>query len=591
MNSTFEPYRNRSHLTSVYVRASNWFEIHPRTVRHAMRVSVLFMISFTLLNAGLFSVQNGRTSALTTLNGKSYGLMPIEDAKKVLKMAHTSAQLTVRIGSNTVLLNAKQSGVALDADKTLSPLTDRKGWQRIPLVSALGNLFTGIKPQYITNQVVLAETLAPYMTKQSIPAINASVTIPADLSKPAIIIPEKSGSELTAAVAADQIAASIHANDFTAKINGIKVPATWTELDMRAFMPAIESARRTSMTVQADDKKVTISASALAPMLVVDTTGAELKMSLDSTKLQAYLESQARTFYLAPIAIKTVQKDGTEITRTEGVAGKKLDSAATTALAITAFQNGLKEVTPAIATLTPEVLVTRTYSNTDTGLFKTIEDFAKTHTGQYRVAAVELNGLGNRSAFYNADTSIITASTFKLFIAYGILQKVENGSITMQSNTPLGSVEYCMVKMIHISDNECSKALQDIVGWTSFDKKLIADGFTKTQLSNYTGDKHSTARDEMSLVTRLYNHELLNTESTDYLLNLMKNQIYRSGIPAGSRGSVVADKVGNLYALNHDIGIVYSPKSTYALVILTDGAGGWNNVKLLSQLVYDFYNQ
>ena len=162
----------------------------------------------------------------------------------------------------------------------------------------------------------------------------------------------------------------------------------------------------------------------------------------------------------------------------------------------------------------------------------------------------------------------------------------------MESPTNEGTVKYCIERMIHISTNECGIALHNVLGWKEFDQKLIADGFTSTALNNNSSsDKRTTARDEMKLITGIYNRELLNEESTVYLLGLMKKQIWRSGIPAGSRGSVVADKVGYLYSLTHDIGIVYSPKSTYALVVMTDGAGGFGNIKLLAQKVYDFYNQ
>ena len=95
----------------------------------------------------------------------------------------------------------------------------------------------------------------------------------------------------------------------------------------------------------------------------------------------------------------------------------------------------------------------------------------------------------------------------------------------------------------------------------------------------------------MELLTGIYNNELLSVESTDYLFGLMKQQVHRQGIPAGSRGSEVADKIGFLGSWNNDIGIVYSPKTTYGLVILTEGAGGLGGVQKLSQEIYDFYNQ
>lgn len=70
----------------------------------------------------------------------------------------------------------------------------------------------------------------------------------------------------------------------------------------------------------------------------------------------------------------------------------------------------------------------------------------------------------------------------------------------------------------------------------------------------------------------------------------MKRQIYRSGIPAGSHGAAVADKVGFLDGYLHDAGIVYSPKATYALVIMSSGSS-WSNISDLADAVYEFMNE
>lgn len=592
MQSSKFPKINFPSPAHLYARLHTWFLVRPKISKHAMHVSLLAMFGFTLLNAGVFTFNNGRTSAFTTINGQAYGLMSIDSAKQLLKTAEASKQLTASINGKTYVLNSQEIGVTVNADKTFSALESTKGWRHLPVISAVGNLFTDTKPVYDINEATLVGSLLPLVKEDITPAKNASVTVPADPKAPVTITPEATGHEMTAVIAASKLIEAINNGDFTAKLNPEVLQPKWTELDIRAFLPSVESARKTSLTFQAEDKKLVLTSEILAPMLVIDTSGTKLKMSLDENLLKAYLEKQAVLFYVAPIAVKTVQKDGTEISRIEGANGKQLDSQATAKLAVTAFENGLTSVQASLATVSPQVLVTKTYSNTSTGLYKTIEDFANSHSGTYRVAAVELNGPSNRSAFYNSDSSVITASTFKLFLSYGILQQVEAGQITMGSSTSQGTVSECMYKMIHISDNTCASALQSVLGWVAFDKKLIADGFTSTQLNNSSGgDKHSTARDEMNLVTKLYNHELLTAESTDYLFNLMENQIYRSGIPAGSNGSVVADKVGFLYALNHDIGVVYSPKATYALVILTDGAGGWTNVRLLARQVYDFYNQ
>jgi len=70
----------------------------------------------------------------------------------------------------------------------------------------------------------------------------------------------------------------------------------------------------------------------------------------------------------------------------------------------------------------------------------------------------------------------------------------------------------------------------------------------------------------------------------------MKTQVYRQGIPAGSEGAVVADKVGFLEdgTLN-DVGIVYGKNSTYVLSVLSTGSS-WASIANVATAVYDFMN-
>lgn len=592
MNPLTPQSHRRPDMIGLYVRLSNWAELHHKALSHAKRGAVVLAIGLTMLNAGLFTVQNGRTAPLTVVNGKSYSLMPLEEAKERLQNEHKDAQITAKIDGASVVFNAETAGVSVDADETFRSVMGKTGWQRIPLVRAIAGLFTGTKPVYEVDSQRLITALKPHVTERVVPAEDANVQIPQNADDPVVIVPEKKGSELTTESAAADLMENIKAGEFAVKLSAHTLQPRWTEFDIRGFLPAIESARKTALTIGSGDTKVELTTVVLAPMLQLKTDETRLKMTLNQDLLKKYLDAQSQVFFAAAVATRTVQKDGTEVSRTEGKEGHKLDAAATAVLAARAFEDGVTAVTPALAAVVPDVLVTRTYSNTDAGLYKKIEDFAKSRKGSFRVAAVQLSGEGNRSAFYNADTSIVTASTYKLFIAYGTMQKIEDGSLTLQTATPLGTVEDCMYQMIHFSTNECAKALQDILGWAAFDKKLQADGFTATQLHNSEGtDKHTTARDEMKLLTKLYNRELLNDTSTEYIFDLMKKQIYRKGIPAGSQGAIVADKVGFLDGLYHDIGIVYAPKCTYALVILTDGSVGWDPIRQLSQQVYEFYNQ
>jgi beta-lactamase class A len=148
-----------------------------------------------------------------------------------------------------------------------------------------------------------------------------------------------------------------------------------------------------------------------------------------------------------------------------------------------------------------------------------------------------------------------------------------------------------MQKMILVSDNTCAWAILDLMGWNETQKQIDAAGFSYTKINNSVGGyMKSTANDLAKLLKGLYNGTLLQSSSTDYLFKLMKHQIYRSGIPAGSPGATVADKVGFLNSWNHDAAIVYAPHSTYVLVIMTTGAD-FTKIKELSNQIYNLYNQ
>jgi beta-lactamase class A len=161
----------------------------------------------------------------------------------------------------------------------------------------------------------------------------------------------------------------------------------------------------------------------------------------------------------------------------------------------------------------------------------------------------------------------------------------------LSSQTSAGSLDSCLQKTILVSDNNCAQAIIDLIGWNETQNQVKAAGFSSTNVNNSGGGyMSSTAADLASLLKGLYDGSLLNTSSTDYLLNLMKQQVYRSGIPAGSPNAVVADKVGFLDSWNHDAAIVYAPNSTYVLVILTTNSS-FSQIKALSNQIYNLYNQ
>lgn len=226
------------------------------------------------------------------------------------------------------------------------------------------------------------------------------------------------------------------------------------------------------------------------------------------------------------------------------------------------------------------------------GLQKLVESFASSQGVPFKVSVIEISGK-QRTAAFGQNDSMKTASTYKLFAAYSALKGIERGQYSFGTQTGQGTLDYCLQQMILVSDNNCGEAVGGLIGWTALTNQAHAAGFTSTILNDATpdGNLRSTASDEANFLKKLQNGQLLAVDHTKYLLDLMKRQIFRSGIPAGSRGAAVADKIGTLLTgVTDDAGIVYGPKSTYVIVVMS-GASNFNSINALSAQVYDYLNR
>jgi len=204
-----------------------------------------------------------------------------------------------------------------------------------------------------------------------------------------------------------------------------------------------------------------------------------------------------------------------------------------------------------------------------------IDAFAKKYPGQTSIVVTDLTD--NATASTDADDVTISASLYKIFVAWGIYQKIDNGSLTLQSATGTGlSVGQCLYAMITVSDNDCGYALGNMVGWAALDGSLANIGLTHTTTNNYDAagnlinDKVTTAHDVSLFLGKLYHGQLLSQKSTDAFITLLKEDQLNTWLPSGlPSGTVIAHKTGALYNLVHDAGIIYSGNVEYLLVVMT----------------------
>lgn len=274
-----------------------------------------------------------------------------------------------------------------------------------------------------------------------------------------------------------------------------------------------------------------------------------------------------------------------ETSRTNGVDGKSLVMDETLE-AIRAFIDSDEEVIKIAVNVTPPTdKYVRTFSENDETLTAIIEKYTSNHTGVYGVSLVELDGK-NRRASFNDTKVFTTASTYKLFVAYSSLLRIEDGIWDWSDNISNGrNLETCLSEMIMYSDNECGIALINKIGRDVISNEAQAAGCTETTFLGAEGIETTPANLSLFLA-QLKTGQILNLQSSrDFLMDVMNQNIYRLGIPQGLGPDYnVSNKVGFLYDLLHDASIVDAPDGSYILVIMTDGSS-WEMIADLAEQI------
>jgi beta-lactamase class A len=213
---------------------------------------------------------------------------------------------------------------------------------------------------------------------------------------------------------------------------------------------------------------------------------------------------------------------------------------------------------------------------------------------------------------YNADQYFHAASTMKLAVLLGVFRQIDRGELALDAPVhvrnrftsivnqepfmlDLGrdadpdvyghlgktmSVRELAYWMITKSSNLATNLLVDVIGIPVIQlalDELEIDGVrvlrgVEDQLAFDAGlNNEVTANGLVKLLRLIADGRAYSKASCDEMLEILLDQQYRSGIPAGlPKAARVAHKTGNISTVHHDAGIVYlDGRAPYVLVILT----------------------
>ncbi|HEY6958041.1 MAG TPA: serine hydrolase [Candidatus Limnocylindria bacterium] len=186
------------------------------------------------------------------------------------------------------------------------------------------------------------------------------------------------------------------------------------------------------------------------------------------------------------------------------------------------------------------------------------------------------------------DEPVITASLYKLGVLLEAERRVDAGElkytdvITIEpddvvedgSFEPVGTeltVDEALEKMITVSDNGAAQALWRVLGPANIDATLVKVGIANFHVAlDHDEDNVATPRAIATFFTMLANKTLVSAAASDRMLARLERQEINDRLPASlPDGVVVAHKTGNLPALVHDAGIIFTPSGPRVVVAMT----------------------
>jgi beta-lactamase class A len=213
---------------------------------------------------------------------------------------------------------------------------------------------------------------------------------------------------------------------------------------------------------------------------------------------------------------------------------------------------------------------------------------------------------------YNADHYFHAASTMKLAVLLGVFRQVDRGELALDApvhvrnrftsivnqepfmldlgrdadpdvyghlgkTMPVRDLAYWMITK---SSNLATNLLVDVVGIPTIQQALDELEIDGVRLLRGVEDQSAfeaglnnevTAHGLLKLLRLIAEGKAYSQKACDEMLEILLDQQYRSGIPAGlPKAARVAHKTGNISTVHHDAGIVYlEGRKPYVLVILT----------------------
>ena len=244
----------------------------------------------------------------------------------------------------------------------------------------------------------------------------------------------------------------------------------------------------------------------------------------------------------------------------------------------------------------------------------TLNNIISKEKGTYSV--VIRNLVTNEVVKINERTKMEPGSLYKLWVMATVMEKLEKGELTedqLLSDSVVNinsafkidpesaeltegivsfTVNTALEQMITISHNYAALILAKKIRLASVDAFLSRYNFQDSLIGQ---PPQTTAEDISLFFDKLYKKELVTTERSIQMLDLLKRQKLNNKLPKYlPSGTIIAHKTGEIGTFSHDAGIVYSKNGPYSIVIFSDSGipkEAEETIARLSQATYTYFEE
>ena len=432
-------------------------------------------------------------------------------------------------------------------------------------------MYTGdvVQADVYYTSAVLQEVSEEQAAQLSTAPMNARLAIENGML---IATAERRGSDVTAESVYKAIS---EASPILGDTTAIVVPAIRSNpqagsKSLEAVRSAAESALGRQVVIRAGTHTFIPDDVTVASWLKIGTngTGGPI-LELAGDKVDEYLDTIDTETGVAPGQTNINLTNGREISREAGSSGLAIDRVPLKQKIAEWLLDGdgRGEFFAVYKEVAPTIIYDNKYTATEEGLRTYIADVSKRMN--VHIAIQQLDG-EKWTASVRADESIPSASTYKLFVAKWLFDKMNKGIVQWDDPMLDTTVSTCFDRMTIASTNPCAESWLAQAGRSNVNQYLYDLGFSMGTTFTHPVATHTTANDLQKMMLGIYDDSLIDGANKERLLHSLSTHPYGYGIPTGSSGQVW-DKVGFLWDYVHDTAIVKHPKGTYIMTIMTKG--------------------